>query len=501
MKKITAALILAAMLIAMASCGSQSDSGNTSVTKAPDADAQTTAAEETDSRLAVKEDLPASDFGGYSFRILTRDADHHLKEVQATEENGETINDAVFRRNRAVEEKYNVKLEIIAKSEDDESLLTNFFKKSVLAGDDAFDLALPHMVHAGTTATEGVMYNWLNLKYVDFTKPWWNGSLVDELTVNDKLFLASSDFCISAIDYAWSMVANNAMCDNYGVENVYDMVNNGSWTIDKFTEICSLASSDLNGDGKFDYQDQYGFTTHFNSAINNWMYALDQKVTVMDDSGYPELVINCDKMTTIVNKVYSLLYEDNRTLYVNDAVQSKLGASTHDDAVSGKFAAGETMFAALRIYVIDNLRSMDADFSIIPFPKYDEAQTDYYTHVDGHAPLMAVPNTITDSDRTGIIIEALSAESYRQVVPAELEIVLQSKFARDAQSYEMLERILDGRVFTFAYIYDGWKGMQWSLTNLMSNKNKDFSSYYAKQEKAALKQIETVMDAYNNITE
>lgn len=499
MKKITAALILAAMLISMAACGGNNDSGKTQSTGNADISAQTTAAEETDERLAVKEDLPASDFNGYSFRILTRDAEHHLKEVQATEETGETINDAVFRRNRAVEEAYNVKLEIIAKSEDDETTLTNFFKKSVLAGDDAFDLALPHMVHAGTTATEGVMYNWLDLKYVDFTKPWWNNSLVGELTVNNKLFLASSDFCISAIDYAWAIVANNAMCDNYGVENVYDMVNNGSWTIDKFSEICTLASADLNGDGAYDYQDQYGFTTHFNSAINNWMFALDQKVTVMDDTGYPEIVINCDKMVNIVNKVYSLLYEDNRTLYVNDKVQSQLGADSHDVAVSSKFAAGETMFAALRIYVIDNLRNMEQDFSIIPFPKYDEAQTDYYTHVDGHAPLMAVPTTITDPDRTSIIIEALSAESYRQVVPAELDIVLQSKYARDEQSYQMLERILDGRVFTFAYIYDGWKGFQWSLTNLMSNKSKDFSSYYAKQEKSALKQIETVMDAYNNI--
>lgn len=112
---------------------------------------------------------------------------------------------------------------------------------------------------------------------------------------------------------------------------------------------------------------------------------------------------------------------------------------------------------------------------------------------------MSLPITLTDAGRTGIIIEALSAETYREVVPVVMDIVLQSKYARDAVSYEMLELILKGRVYTFAYIYDGWKGMQWALVNLMNQKSKDFVSYYQKNEAAALNQYKTIMEAYDVI--
>ena len=47
----------------------------------------------------------------------------------------------------------------------------------------------------------------------------------------------------------------------------------------------------------------------------------------------------------------------------------------------------------------------------------------------------------------------------------------------------MLDLILEGRVYTFGYIYDDWKGMQWTLQVLMSKKSKDYASYYKSNKK------------------
>jgi hypothetical protein len=294
------------------------------------------------------------------------------------------------------------------------------------------------------------------------------------------------------------MVYNKELAANYDIGDIYQMVIDGKWTIDAFTTMLSQASVDLNGDSKYDDQDQYGFTTHDNSAIVNWMFALGQKVTQMNADGLPELVLNTERMVSIVEKVDRVLHDGNQTFAVTDAYTKSLNTS-HDLGVANMFAAGKTLFAAMRIYVIDNLRSMEANFGIIPFPKYDEAQETYYTHVDGHAPLMGVPATVVDTERTGVIIECLNAESYRTCVPAMYDIVLTEKFSRDEMSVKMLDLILDGRTQNFGYVYEGSTGMQWALTNLMKSNSTDFTSYYTKREKSAVKYYNQIIEAHQNI--
>lgn len=454
---------------------------------------------QTETEPEISDGLPEADYEGYSFNILTRDSDHHTKEVYSFELNGEVVNDAVFARNRAVEERFNAEIKSVEVAESDESALTKFITKSVMANDNSFDLALAHTVYAGAVALEGVLYNWLDMEYTDFAKPWWNSVLADELTVEDHLFLAVSDMCISAVDYTWVMVFNKELSKEYNVENLYEAVNNKTWTLDRFNSLIKTIPADLDGDGKYGLGDLYGFATHFNSAITNWMFALDQKVTEADEDGYPVLCVNTDKMADIVATMYDVIWEGNSTLFFDAATVTATGKDTHDNAVASIFAQDQALIAALRLFVMEELRSMETDFGIIPFPMYDENQAGYYTHVDGHAPLMCLPKTLENSARTSVMIEALSYESWKKVLPSVYDIVLVSKYARDDESAAMLDIILAGRVYTFGYIYDDWKGMQWALQVLVNSKKADFASYYAKNEKSAQKQVDKVINMFEEI--
>jgi len=498
-RKIVAGLTALLMLTA-AALGSCTDSpGNAGVTDGTAPSEGTTESAETETEVSAYDYLPPSDYEGYAFVILTRDASHHTKEVYSEALNGEIINDAVFKRNITVEEKFNVNIEPLMVTETDESLLTRQITKSVMANDNSFDLALAHTVYAGAVALEGVLYNWNNMPYNDFSAEWWNGVLAKELTIQGHLYLAVSDMCISAVDYTWALVFNKKLCEDYSIENLYDLVKDKKWTNDKFAEVIKKASTDLNGDGKFGLEDRYGFATHYNSAICNWMFASDIKVVERDDEGWPVLSAYTEKSVLLTEKMYDILFGDNKTMYFTEDVVKQYGAPSHDIAVSKFFAENQALIAALRIYVIEELRSMETEFGIIPFPMFDEKQDGYYTHVDGHAPLMCLPKNLQNPERASVIIEALSYESFKQVMPSVYDIVLDSKYARDESSVEMLDIILDGRVYTFGYIYDNWKGMQWALTNLMFQKNSDYASYYAKNEKAALKQIETVINAFKSV--
>ena len=494
----TALLALLAVTALTASCGSDEGSiVDTAAKTGSDAVEETTVV--TNEREAIREEIPEdADYEGYEFRIQSRDADHHMKELSAEAENGETINDAVYKRNTLVEDKLNITIVPIYESEAPESNPPTLLRQAIMAGDDYVDLALVHTIQSGILAADGLFLNWYDMPYVDFTKPWWNTNVSDALTIDGACYLAVGDLCISAIDYAWSMVYNKQMAETYDLGDIYQLVVDGKWTVDTFNTMIAQASVDVNGDSKYDDQDQYGFTTHNNSAIVNWMFALDQKVTEMNSDGLPELALNTEHMVDLVEKVHDVLYTGNQTYIVTDEYTSA-NNTTHDLAVANMFSEGKSLFAALRIYVIDELRSMETNFGIIPFPKYDEAQSDYYTHVDGHAPLMCLPKTITDTERTGVIIEALCAESYRTCVPAVYDVVLTEKFARDEMSVKMLDIILDGRTQNFGYVYEGSTGMQWSLTSLMKSKSTDFASYYKKHEKAAVRYYNEIIEAHQNI--
>ncbi len=489
------ALITAASL---AACGSDGTVSADTTASAGNETKPVTAVQ-TNEREAIREEIPAdANYEGYEFRIQSRDADHHMKELTAEAENGETINDAVYKRNTAVEEKLNIKIKPIYESEAPEDNPPKLLRQSIMAGDDYVDLALVHTIQAGILAADGLFLNWYDIPYVDFEKPWWNTNVSDALTIDGQCYLAVGDLCISAIDYAWSMLYNKQLAENYDLPDIYQMVVDGKWTVDAFNSMLAQASADLNGDGTYDDRDRYGFITHDNSAIVNWMFALDQKVTEMNADGLPELALNTEHMVDLVNKVDTVLHTGNQTYTVTNAYITEKNIS-HDLAVANMFSAGQSLFAALRIYVIDNLRSMEANFGIIPFPKYDEAQESYYTHVDGHAPLMCLPKTVLEPERTGVIIESLCAESYRTCVPAMYDIVLTEKFSRDEMSVKMLDIILDGRTQNFGYVYEGSTGMQWSLTTLMQQKSTDFASYYKSREKNAIKYYNQIIEAHQNI--
>ena len=198
---------------------------------------------------------------------------------------------------------------------------------------------------------------------------------------------------------------------------------------------------------------------------------------VINDEGYPEINVNNDKMLMIINKVYNLIYNDNTTWYTT---------YTTAGAARDMFRAGNVFLIGSGVSDAIAMRDAEVDFGIIPYPKYDEEQQGYHTHVDAWNGMLCVPVTAGDQERTGIITEAMAAYTYKMVTPAYYEVALTSKYLRDEESVEMLDYIFDGILYDFGYIFDSWKGTTWNLPNLMKQKSTDFASYFATRKKGIL---------------
>ena len=120
--------------------------------------------------------------------------------------------------------------------------------------------------------------------------------------------------------------------------------------------------------------------------------------------------------------------------------------ANEDPVLVDMFQADRGLFYAASCFYIENLRNMQTDFGILPYPKYDESQKEYYSRIEG-CEMSGIPNTITDKARTSAVIEALASISATTVEPAYYDIVLKSQAARDNDSSEMLDIIFANRVF------------------------------------------------------
>lgn len=487
MKRTTAIILTFALLAGLIGCGSAA-SDDELASDQSSTDTETSAPVETD-RSEIADNLPEADFGGYQFRIIGREDNFvYVNEQGADEQNGEIVNDAAYRRNAAVEERYNIEIVRNYKSADD---IVSTVRQAVMAGDDAYDLIFNAAWSLPKLATDNLLLDWYNVKYVDFSSPWWSSEAISELTVANHSYFAIGDICMSNIGIVMCIFYNRTLGDKFGLDNVYEVVNEGRWTYDYFSRIVKDIHMDLNGDTVMDSNDLYGFGNNLGSTLQPFVFSLGARYSEKDVNDLPVITINTERFIEAFEKIYSLHLE-------NDGVW----ADSDYRVPRQMFADGNIVFNTGAVYHSATLyRDMEDVVGVLPFPKADETMEKYYTCHDPNVSLLAIPSSASDPDRTGLIVEALAAESYRVLTPAFYETALKVKYSRDDETVKTLDLIKDGVTFDFVALYstgDGEKLAQ-ILQFLLKSGSTDLTSYYAKYAPAAESYFASIIEQYQKL--
>jgi hypothetical protein len=240
-------------------------------------------------------------------------------------------------------------------------------------------------------------------------------------------------------------------------------------------------TTDIDGDSKFNAKDQFGFLTTGAGGATNFLYAGGNKIVTQTPDGEIKLTLNNERTAALVEMTNNIFNSEDQT---------------HTDGwevIEKMFAAGQGLFYSEIMAHVRNLRGMEADFGLLPAPKYDEAQEKYYCHVDAASPLMCVTNTAADPVRTSAVIETLYYLGYKYVRTAYYDVALTGKHIRDEDSAEMLDIILAGRVFDMGYIYNIGT-LANMMSSLISKKSSDFTSYYANLETKAQTNLDDIIE-------
>ena len=463
--RIAAPLICFAMIFALFSCSAktgEADEGESSA----DGAAKIPGEAEDPFNTGY---LPGYDLGGRDFAIAAYGVTDGtgLSYYWAESEIGESLNDSMYRRNIAIEDRFGLKLNF--------SMYTdyNFINNSILADDRAFDLFIIHPAqYAQTMLLNDCTINWNTIGSIDLDKPWWNQNIRQLLEINGYLPFMVSDFVFPSIIHSFMMVYNKNLQQNLGIENIYELVDAGKWTFDKFCEIIKQVTLDISGDGRMGVEDRYGYAASDVWHSTALAYGVGIQAIELDDRDYPEITLNKDGKPAIYLEKMRELF-NSKTIFKKDASEIDLGVHS---PIS--WDSDQIFIEATWLMKMPEMRNSESDYGIIPYPKWDENQKQHHTFTDGRGSALALPIYADDFEMVGAVVEALSAESRRAVLPAYFDNTLNAKFARDEDSIRMIQIILDGRVFDFGYMYrNPGEAITGCFQTLMGN-SKSFIAHY-----------------------
>ena len=447
----------------------------------------TEAATETlDERQSVSDDLPEKDYDGKTYRIMLRE--EYEYEFDVTETDGETINDAIYERNAEVAERFNITYDSTAYSAIwGQGIFNKAISNSVLAGDNAYDIVAGYMCDITPTITQGLYLNWYDIPNVNLEKPWWSELMVDAFTINDRVYMITGDLALSFWENMFGIAFNKGLLSSYDMEDLYTVVHEGRWTFDYMEEICRQISDDVNGDGTWDKTDMYGFASNPSTGIDAMKEAFGLHVTVKDKDGLPQFEVATDKCVEILDALSTFFDEKS-------GFMTEINMDTDAETM---FIEDRALLLSIYFDVVENLRDMDTDFGIIPYPKWDENQASYGSTVRDNASVFLVPKTVDDPEFVGIITEALAAESYKSVVPAYYDVVLKTKASRDEDSAEMIDLIRDTSIIDFGYIHSTALNTVGHLfVQQVRAGTSNIVSAFKSAEKAAQKKLDAIVDFY-----
>ena len=488
MKRILSSVLALSLIAGITACGSEPAPTGGNETTAGNS-GETTAA--VTGRDAVSDGLPNKKFNT-TFTIMDRTA--YKYEFEIPEETGDLVDDAVYKRNTIVEDRFGIELAyytLDAAWGDQATNFNNTLRASVMSGDGAFDLVAGYAATIPGVVSDGIFLNWNDFQYNDFTKPWWSEEVANELTINGKAYMVTGDISLALWKGMTCFFFNKKLAEDYKLPDIYQTVKDGNWTFDKLVEYTKDVYSDVDGDGKPSEGDMYGLLCMRDTEVDNMKEAFEIKVTEKGADGFPKLVFNSERTIEAVTKLNAYIHESGSVLFPAS------GGNEGRQQLATAFSEDRGIFFTSTLGVSETLRSMNSDFGIIPYPKYDENQKSYHSSSLDEFSLFLVPVDVKDPEMSSIITEALCAESYKLVVPKFYDVALKTRNARDNDSAAMIDFIRDGLTFDFGYLHSSALGGVGHLfVNLIRNNDNNVASSYAANSAKYEENLEKVIEIY-----
>ncbi len=503
-------LLILAVSLLITACGESNNNGNGSA----NTDGTTSkdlgqSSKDPAEDFVLFSNLPEVSYGGEDFSVLVEGdymGTYMSVELTPQEDTYDTLKKAVGDRNDLISERFGVNFVETRTASYGEMVST--LTTNAVAGVSAYDMVMPYMSDAATLALEGYFYDLAKVENINLDMFYYDQGSVADLSVAGRSYFVTGDLSLLSLACTHAIVFNKDMITDHGLENPYELVTSGKWTIDKLQEMARKVTDDTSEPTGLDYLDTYGFLVNDN-FINSLYIGAGQRFTSKNNKDEPVIAITGEAPARVYDKIYSFVTDVTSTSQfsaANNAFYTSATAAGENiwEVATETVAEKRALFRAMAIIDIFDLGEYECRFGVLPIPKYDEAQEDYYSRVSTvYATCVAIPKNVADLEKSAIITDALMQASTNTTKHAYFETVMTDRKVQDDESAEMLEIIFAGRVYDLASIYH-WGGTGEADINAISgfmnaiaiSGSNTFTSQWQSIESSVQSAMDDTLDAY-----
>ncbi len=494
-KHLSALLVLLMSGSILLSCGETAPA--TSGGQAADTAGETAAEAEETAEPSYLDGFSGLDFGGAELKIIALSVPGQNPSISLEDNTGERVFDQQYMRDRETEDLLNITLSYtdveseVGKRTDQADKL----QKAVMAGDCPWNFMINSIGYGiGLISSSGVLADMTSLPYFSPTQPWWSANINSNMSYKGKIFFDGGPISLAYYYSPCILAYNQRLAESFGLGDVYQIVEDGLWTIDRFDVMAEGVASDIDGNGKMNEDDQFGLATDELSA-QSFFIGIGGRFDMGVDN-VPTIVVGSESNMEKLQKAADVIGKKERTLNTE-----KLTGASYTEKKTRTFKAGRSLFLGYNMSgLIDQLRDMEDDYGIIPLPKADESQEKYLTYGSCFGPVgVCVPmtNAPETNEIVGAALEAMAYLSYTEVQPLMYEITLKEKVSRDERSKDMLDIIYADIIYDWTSSIDPG-GLNTMARAVILGSKKDPVSSYAKIEAKAAAAMQAVIDAYES---
>lgn len=399
-----------------------------------------------DSETETKEEVPADYLADYNFNgktvCMLYWSDYTMQEFEATDDLSDSINSAIYNRNAAVESRLGIKLTFDKTAGNDKKMddYISKVKSDFSSAQVVYDMYATYSRVAPQLSYKGYTADLMKLEPLDFSKPWWPESLVNECTIYDKLFFCSGDISTNLL---WMMIGtffNKDLLAEYKLDTPYQLVKDGKWTMEALQTMTANTFRELDGEDGGTDGDLYGYSI-YSTNIDALGTASGYVIITRDSGG--NLILNSDyfgeKMVNGMKSIQEWLNTSTDIYYSSSAEPPRV-----------VFRDARSLFLTDRLFVAagkdntSNETSKDTisfNFGIVPNPMWTEDQDGYSTNLGHPFTMYAISRKANNISATAATLELMAAESYRYVTPAVYEVAMKLRYSKDSVDSEMYDYI------------------------------------------------------------
>ncbi len=391
------------------------------------------------------DDVPSVlDFDGETVRIAYWDNDFVENELIADNDDVDFIDSAILERNESVEDRLNVKLEFV-KGESAPEYYMPQIHEEILAGTFDCDIISGVQCQTGILCIYGCYLDLVGSKYLDITKPYWAQEYIDELRIGkDRLYMLGGDISLTTTAWASAMLVDEKYYNDFfgDVDEFYEEILDGNWTLDMMFEKSRAFYSDLNNNGIRDKDDRYGFDFRMSgsSTIDMFCFSSGVRYSLRDQSNIPILNVINDNSIDFCNTFCDNII-NNPGIWCYDSEKS-------DSTTSSVLFTATTLDALRNDYY-------QSDFGVIPYPKLNTGISEYHSWLSDNTLVYSVPVLLREEreNMVSAVLEVMASETRRICLPAYYETALGDAYIGNEWTRTMLDIIHDGITADFVSIY------------------------------------------------